>query len=105
MKYWKTPQFKKLQQDWDQKLESSGFRDEEKLIGTARCLKQRASNVYRQADMLTRESKQRFYELLAQRVQERRGTNPLDMSVMRMYSEGMQINEIRDKLALGGGAD
>jgi len=97
--YWATEEFKELSKEWDQKLENSGFKDEETTIDGERVLKQQASNVYRQADVITKEAKLKYYQQLSSAVQKDPPTDPIHKIIMTMTAEGATIKEIVKVLA------
>lgn len=91
-----------LQREWDLILAATGFKDIEKTIGRDRVLIQFASNAYRQADQLTRESKIAYYDLLCEKINTSAFLNEVDRRVMTMYSQGAKIKQIIDELTHSG---
>lgn len=57
-KAWDTPTFKALLSEWNEKLYQTGFEDHETQNGS---LKQRATNAYRQASRIERETRLQYY--------------------------------------------
>lgn len=96
--FWRTRQFKVLSQEWNKKLEQSGFEDAELEVKGDRVLKQRASNCYRQADKLERESRLEYYTFLGYLAHNTKFNNELEKLVMVMYSEGKPYKEILEEL-------
>ena len=93
-KYYETDDFKALEKEWEAKLKASEFEDAERTVNGERVLKQHAENVYRQADLLTRENKATYFTMIAQRTAREKFTNPVDKIVMTMLAEGKKIKEI-----------
>ncbi len=96
--FWRTKQFKVLQITWNKKLEKTGFDDCEVELKTGRALKQRASNAYRQANPLERESRLEYYCFLTHLVQNTIFPSELEKLVMEKHSDGHTIEEIVKKL-------
>lgn len=92
----------KLYEEWNKKLRDSGFIDIEKVIGKERVLIQHASNSYRQADKLSRESKSEYYSLISEHLNKTFFDNNIDEKVMRLLSEGYKISEIVKKINTNG---
>jgi len=103
-KYWQTINFKELQKEWEDKLQTSGFVDAEKTIGGERVLVQNSSNAYRQAPEVVRESKIDYYMVLNFRLSKSRFRDEIDKIVMNLHAAGLKIKEICEKLeAIGKG--
>jgi len=101
----RNPSFKLLVRIWNKKLEESGFEDHEIEIGGERALKQRASNAYRQASELERESRLAYYSLLGHMANNTEFPCRLEQLVMCMYSDGSSIKEIVEELIKQGLTD
>jgi len=84
----------KLYAEWELKLRESGFIDAEKTVGGQRVLRQFSSNAYRQADELARQSKEHYFELIAEKVSLGDFNTKNDEKIMRWVSEGHKIHEI-----------
>jgi hypothetical protein len=94
----KKTELSRLIEEWDNILKATGFKDIERTIEGERVLVQFASNVYRQADPLTRESKMSYYEQMASRAQEFQFLSEMDRIVMMMIVEGSKIKAIVEEL-------
>lgn len=90
-KFFQTNEFKELSDQWQQKLAESGFVDIENRLGD---LKQNAPNSYRQADKLIIEAKLKYFQLISRFLQEDESLSKLELTVMRMRSDGLQIIQI-----------
>lgn len=101
MTFWKTSEFKALQQAWYQRLQAGGFQDAEELIGDDLVLRQSASHVYRDDDPL-RHSKEEYYCIVAQKVQETQFPNDIDRFILTRHAEGKkQIHICRELEQIG----
>ena len=98
-KYYQTKEFLTLEKEWKDKLKESGFKD---IENGQNQLKQRASNVYRQADEITREAKIHYFELLVAHVELNKFDNEIDKLVMTLKSQGKKIKEICEQLEKKG---
>lgn len=111
--FWKTKQFKSLLNQWNKKLEQSGFEDAEIELKHDRALRQRATNSYRQANQLERDSRLNYFRQISyfanntSIVNGESGLslfeyacfpNELEKIVMIRHSEGAAIKEIIDEL-------
>lgn len=92
--FWRTKNFKFLSKTWSQKLEQSGFVDCEIDLKEGRVLRQRATNVYRQASESERESRLEYYSFLGYLAHNTLFPNDLEKLVMIRHSEGATIKEI-----------
>ena len=97
-KFWEDEGFKKIQNEWYKTLNKEGFEDAEKMVGGEMVLTQRASNAYRQADLLIRSSKEDYFDLLTRMVQDQPFDDEVDKLVMTRLSEGISIKEISKEL-------
>lgn len=79
-----------------------GFEDAEVDLKGDRALKQKASNSYRQAAELERESRLDYYCIVSNLAQNTKFHNILDEIVMVKHSDGATIKEIVDILKLKG---
>lgn len=100
--FWRKKSFKQLSKNWDQRLKDSGFIDSELEIKGDRVLKQRATNVYRQASQLERESRFEYYSFLGYLSHNTLFPNDLEKYVMVRHSEGATIKEIVHEISLRG---
>lgn len=100
--FWRTRQFKALSKVWDYKLEQTGFKDVEIEIKGDRALKQKATNCYRQASQLERESRLEYYCFLGYLVHNTQFENEIDKLVMFKHSEGATIKEIVEVIKATG---
>ncbi len=109
MTFWKTKEFKALQDAWYRRLESLGFQDAERSIGHEMRLKKLASHsAYRDADELTIESKTQYFNILSEKINEAEFLSEVDRLVMTWYCDGMNIKHIcieLDKLGMKRGRD
>lgn len=94
MTYWKSPDFKALQESWYRRLEAEGFQDAEKVVRDELVLKQSANNSYRGQAELTRDIKECYYRILAQQLQEAEFRNEADQLVMTWHADGRKIKDI-----------
>lgn len=102
MTYWKSREFKTLQDHWYKRLESEGFQDNEVRVGDFVVLKQRAARPYRDLGELSRETKECYYRILAQQVQEAEFRNDVDKLVLTWFADGMKIKKICEELERRG---
>ena len=94
-KFWQTNDFKKLESEWYEKLEKDKFQDAEKKINGKLVLKQRATNCYRSSKTLERETKQRYFELLGQKLHlEKEFRDEVEEFIIEKRSQGFKIKEI-----------
>jgi hypothetical protein len=96
--FWRKKEFKKLSKIWNKKLAEVGFEDAEIELKEDRALKQRASNSYRQASQLERESRLEYYSLLGSLTNNTKFQDFIDKTVMMGHSEGKTIKEIVNDL-------
>jgi hypothetical protein len=92
--FWRKKSFRVLSQEWNKKLECSGFTDVEVELKGDRALKQRATNCYRQANSLERETRLEYYLFLGHLAHNTIFPNDLEKLVMIRYSEGKTYGEI-----------
>lgn len=92
--FWRKKSFKLLQHTWNKKLETHGFQDAEIELEGDRSLKQRATNSYRQADPLERETRLEYYLFLGHLAHNTIFPNELEKLVMVRHSEGKTYGEI-----------
>ncbi len=92
--FWKTKHFKLQAKIWNQKLEEVGFVDAEVELKGDRALKQKATNAYRQATELERESRLGYYRLLGHLASNTQFQNELEELVMLRHADGATIKEI-----------
>lgn len=100
--FWRTKSFKLLSYSWNQKLEVTGFKDAEIELKGDRALKQRATNSYRQASQLERESRLDYFLFLGHLAQNTKFQCDLEKFVMLRHSEGATIKEIVEEISLRG---
>jgi site-specific recombinase XerC len=96
--FWRTKAFKVLSVQWNRKLDDSGFKDAETDLKGERGLKQRATNSYRQATQLERETRLEYYCFLGHLAQNTVFKNALERLIMVMHSEGATCREIADEI-------
>ncbi len=98
MTFWKTQDFKSLQQAWYERLEAEGFQDAEELVGGDMVLRQCAAHPYRDQDELTREIKESYYRIISQKVQETKFRSDVDRLILTGYCEGKKAKDICEEL-------
>lgn len=93
-----TKEFKELQEYWYAVLKATGFQDAEKNTGRELVLTQKASNVYRQASKVVRESKAAYYNLLTYHFYKTSFDNEVDRYIMLRTSEGAKRRQVSKEL-------
>ncbi len=96
--FWRTKKFKTLIVVWNKKLEISGFKDAEIEVKGDRALKQRATNAYRQASELERESRLEYYSFLGYLAHNTKFEDLTEQLIMIRHSEGYEDKEIVEEL-------
>ena len=96
--FWRTKKFKTLIVVWNKKLEESGFNDAEIELKGDRALKQRATNSYRQASELERESRLEYYSFLGYLAHNTNFIDEVEKLIMIRHSEGAEDKEIVEEL-------
>lgn len=96
--FWRKKSFKLLSTEWNKKLEDSGFEDVEFELKGDRGLKQRATNSYRQATKLERETRLEYYCFLGYLAHNTVFQNELEQIVMIRHSEGVSCKEISNEI-------
>ena len=91
-------EFRELQDEWYQKLKDSGFQDIEKTVDEEQKLKQRSSNVYRQAPEVVRENKENYFTYLGQHIHDEGCDSPVDLHILSRRAEGAKYREIVEEL-------
>ncbi len=94
--FWRTRQFKNLSITWNKKLERSGFEDAEVELKGDRALKQNATNSYRQADELERETRLSYYSLMGFLAHNTVFPTWVEQTVMIKHSDGATVKEISE---------
>lgn len=105
-KFWRSPQFVSLKEEWDKKLAATGFEDAEKEINGELALKRvslsegKWGGVYRHAHGLKGiHEKADYFRVLSQKfLQEEQFDDDLDRLIMERTMEGKSIKEISDEL-------
>lgn len=100
MDFWRTRRFKILSHEWNIRLKSSGFEDAEIELKQERALKQRATNCYRQASQLERDSRLEYYSFLGHLAHNTLFPNDLERYIMVRHSEGATIKEIEEEIQI-----
>ncbi len=92
--------FKKLQQEWYDKLKTLGFKDIEEFHGEELIIKQTASYCYRKDDKFSKEMKEEYYYSLSKFVndEDTQFRNEIDKTILTLYSEGARIKDIMGAL-------
>lgn len=96
--FWRTKSFKILSIEWNKKLEGSGFKDAEAELKNERSLKQRATNSYRQASELERETRLEYYCFLGYLAHNTIFQNAVEKIVMVRHSDGASCKEIAQEI-------
>lgn len=89
-----SPEFKKLQRAWYQRLEEEGFQDAEEIIAGELVLKQNAAHPYRGVDALQITTKEAYYRLLGNKIHSEEFSNDIDKLILTMFAEGKKIKVI-----------
>ena len=94
-KFYQTPEFRKLECEWERKLAADGFSDIEETVGSEKKLAQYALRFgSRQEHFVQKEAKIRYFQLLQGAACQAHFDNDLDRLVMSMKAEGARITEI-----------
>jgi hypothetical protein len=101
-KFHQTPKFRQLQKLWYDKLQASGFVDQEVLIAGEPMLRQNASNVYKQAPLVVIENKMSYFYAVSDRLVKNDIPDLMDRYVMSRHAEGAENTEISAELASFG---
>lgn len=102
MTYWQSESFKSLQAAWYERLAKDGFEDAEELVAGEMVLKQVAAHPYRTADELGITTKESYYRLLGQNVQQSNFQSDIDRLILTMFAEGAKMKKIGDALRTMG---
>lgn len=87
--------FKELEALWNERLVESGFKDVEKMKRNGeRVLRQRSTNVYRQASQSVRMSREKYFQLIAENFYQTEFNREIDKTVMGLFAEGVSIKNI-----------
>ena len=88
---------------WNCILKDADFIDCETTdISGERVLKQRATNAYRQADELERDTRLQYYSLLGHLAHNTKFDSQIEQLIMIRHSEGAEIKEIVEEIKLTG---
>lgn len=98
MKFFETKAFRQLAEEWEQKLEESGFIDIEKSVGEGRELRQYSANAYRQAASLVKETRAEYYTLLSERCAREEFESEIQRYIMQSVAEGARLVEVHRNL-------
>lgn len=92
--------FRKLQQEWYEKLQEQGFKDIEKIKGDDLVLSQSATYCFRNVDEFTRELKAEYFRCLAQWVHDEQTVfkNKVHKYILTRHAEGAKGKEIVNEL-------
>lgn len=100
MSYWKSEHFKALQKTWYQRLEDSGFQDQEHLVqGEMRLKEETAPKVL---EAMRKRLKEEYFIALTKYVNEAQFRNDVERVVMHWFIAGMRIGEIVEWLRIRG---
>lgn len=104
MTYWKTAHFKAMQQAWYAKLKCEGFEDAEEIVGGELLLKQIAAHPYRGQDELGIMTKETYYRVLGQKLEETRDSfrSDVDRLILTSFAMGTKIQRIIEILEREG---
>jgi len=98
VKFWRTKEFRILSKDWN----DLDIEDIEVEIKGEKQLKQRATNSYRQATPLERETRLEYYCLLSSLALNTIFPNELEKLVMNLHADGLSMREIIDEIKKQG---
>ncbi len=104
-KFWRSNQFRQLNNEWSEILKNTGFQDAEKEIAGERVLKQSSDYAYRRSETVevVRENKLTYFSLLSEHIAKNpRFDDDSDCLIMTLTAEGHTIREISDELQLKG---
>lgn len=100
--FWKAKEFKALQKQWYQRLSDEGFKDAETLSEKCLTLKKIQERPYCAVAEVVRETREAYYTLMAQKVQEAVFRNEIDRLIMIWHADGMKACAIgRELTAIG----
>lgn len=102
MTYWKSPSFKAMQRAWYDKLAEEGFQDAEELISGEMVLRQIAAHPYRGQDELSISTKEDYYRILGQKLEEASFKNDVDRMILSFFAIGTKIQRIIEILQREG---
>lgn len=97
-------EFKRLQQQWYQKLVEHGFRDIEKSIGEELVLIHDAAYCYREVDAFERQMKEEYFRCMGQIVndEDTEYRNDIDRYILIRHAEGAKVKSITKELEAKG---
>lgn len=98
MEFWKTKKFREANLEWNKILKESGFVDAEIELNGGVTLKQRATNAYRQASQLERDTRLDYYLHLGYWTHNTKFPNKLEAFIMTRHAEGATIKEIVEEI-------
>ena len=125
MTYWKSSEFKELQQAWYQKLAEHGFDDVETMVGDELLLRQHAAEAYRSLRLIKRKiyrsdegdivriartelnwtarhAKEDYFRIISSMAQTSEFKNEVDRIVIVRFAEGKKACEICEELKQRG---
>ena len=99
-KFYQSNDFKKLEEEWTQKLAENGFQDAEKKIAGERVLRQSADYAFRRKehDQIYREAKLEYFSLLSAKMSTAKFEDQSDRLIMQRTADGKSISEISNEL-------
>lgn len=98
-----SPGFAALFEEWNKKLEESGFIDDEYTNKGERELKKTGTqNRYKKLDQIDRESRFDYFWVVRDRVNKTLFPNHLEKEIMRLYGEGVSQADIKKRLGIRG---
>lgn len=89
-----SPEFKKLQAEWNKKLAASGFEDIEDSNGQLKGKWSGDSDIRNKYTELTYAAKERYYQLAGQFLNDYPFKTEKDRIIWEMHSEGISIRDI-----------
>lgn len=101
MKFWQTNQFRKLQNDWYERLKTTGFVDAEEMISGEMQLKQfsgAAFRVNRGKEQLVRENIEAYFCQLGEKAHNQVYDNHIEEMIMQAYADGARVCHILQML-------
>lgn len=100
VKFYETEKFKRLENEWYEKLSSEGFQDVEKRVGEALELRQFSGKPYYQNSDCQRFAKEKYFELIRECWELENFHNQMHAWIMQKIAEGQTAAEVYRELRL-----
>ncbi len=99
-KWYRSSDFKRIQKEWEKKLEQAGFKDAEKEIAGEKVLKQSADYAFRRKEHTQeyRDAKLEYFSLLSKNLHGATFEDDSDRFIMEKTADGWSIQEISREL-------